>query len=77
MPRITVGEFRIYPGSRNTVPSRVEFSIDLRHPNTQEFDRLDQMIKDTVGRFAKDSGLQVKIDHIWRSPPINFDPDCN
>lgn len=74
--RITVGEFRIYPGSRNTVPSRVEFSIDLRHPDMQEYDRLDKMIKDTVRRFANESGLQVDIDHIWRSPPIEFDPEC-
>ena len=74
--RITLGEFRIHPGSRNTVPSRVEFSIDMRHPNLHEFDRVDQNIKDTVNRFGQESALQVEIDHIWRSPPIEFDPNC-
>ena len=74
--RITLGEFRIYPGSRNTVPSRVEFSIDMRHPKMSEFDRLDQQIKDTVAQFAEQSNLDAEIDHIWRSPPIEFNPEC-
>ncbi|MGH6901130.1 MAG: allantoate amidohydrolase, partial [Geminicoccaceae bacterium] len=29
--RATVGEFQAYPGSRNTVPGRVRFTVDLRH----------------------------------------------
>ncbi|MDE0309631.1 MAG: Zn-dependent hydrolase [Acidiferrobacterales bacterium] len=74
--RITLGEFRIYPGSRNTVPSRVEFTIDFRHPILTEFDRLDQQIKDTVNQFGEQSNLDVEIDHIWRSPPIAFDSNC-
>ena len=74
--RITVGEFRIYPGSRNTVPSRVEFAIDIRHPDISEFDRLDQELTDTVNRFNDHSQLSVQINRIWRSPPVAFDPSC-
>ena len=74
--RLTIGEFRVYPGSRNTVPSRVEFSIDMRHPNVEEFDRLDQQLKDTVGQFHAGSSLQAQINRIWRSPPIQFDSEC-
>ena len=74
--RLTIGEFRVYPGSRNTVPSRVEFSIDMRHPNVEEFDRLDQQLKDTVGQFDAISSLQAQINRIWRSPPIQFDSEC-
>jgi beta-ureidopropionase / N-carbamoyl-L-amino-acid hydrolase len=31
--RFTIGRFEVYPGSPSTVPSRVHFIIDLRHPN--------------------------------------------
>jgi N-carbamoyl-L-amino-acid hydrolase len=31
--RFTVGRFEVFPGSPNTVPGRVLFSIDLRHPD--------------------------------------------
>lgn len=31
--RFTVGRFRVSPGSPNTVPGHVHFSIDLRHPD--------------------------------------------
>ena len=74
--RLTIGEFRVYPGSRNTVPSRVEFSIDMRHPDVEEFDRLDQQLKYTVGQFDAVSNLQAQINRIWRSPPIQFDSEC-
>ncbi len=74
--RITVGEFRIYPGSRNTVPSKVEFSVDMRHPDMEEFDRLDQQIKDTIKRFDHNSKLSAEVDHFWRSAPISFDSAC-
>ncbi len=74
--RLTIGEFRIYPGSRNTVPSRVEFSIDMRHPDLQEFDRLDAEIRQTVLNFNHSTKLEVSIERIWRSPPIKFDRQC-
>ena len=74
--RVTVGEFRIYPGSRNTVPSRVEFSIDMRHPDLQIYDQLDNELQETVARLNKQSNLEMKIERIWRSPPIQFNSDC-
>ena len=40
--RATVGEFQAYPGSRNTVPGRVRFTIDLRHPDGAVMDAMDR-----------------------------------
>ena len=74
--RLTIGEFRIYPGSRNTVPSRVEFTVDMRHPNLEEFDRIDAQISKTVVDYNSSSSLDATINRIWRSTPIKFDVDC-
>ncbi len=74
--RLTIGEHRVYPGSRNTVPSRVEFSIDMRHPDLQEFDRIDEEIQKTVLAFNDSTNLEVTIERFWRSPPIQFDNQC-
>ncbi len=74
--RITVGEFRSYPGSRNTVPSRVEFTVDLRHPDLETFDELDAKIIATVEEYGRTSVLDTEVERIARTPPVEFDPQC-
>ncbi len=74
--RLTVGEFRTYPGSRNTVPSRVEFTIDVRHPELKIFDELHDEVMATVHEYDRTSRLDVDINRIWRSPPVLFDSNC-
>ncbi|WP_217267744.1 MULTISPECIES: hydantoinase/carbamoylase family amidase [Halomonadaceae] len=38
--RFTIGKFTVSPGSVNTIPDRVTFSIDLRHPEAATLDSL-------------------------------------
>jgi N-carbamoyl-L-amino-acid hydrolase len=73
--RATIGEFRIHPGSRNTVPGRVELSVDLRHPDAEV---LDGMHADLEGlcRSPGDGGVDIALDAIWYSPPVRFDAGC-
>lgn len=74
--RLTIGEFRTYPGSRNTVPSRVEFTIDVRHPDEKTFDDLHDRIMTMVKQFDRESKLDADITRIFVSPPIEFDRRC-
>ena len=74
--RATVGQFGVVPGSRNTVPSRVEFSVDLRHPSRPIFDQMDHDLKALVERFDHESKVNVGVDHFWSSPPVEFDANC-
>ena len=43
--RATIGEFQAYPGSRNTVPGRVRFTVDLRHPDGGIMDAMDGALR--------------------------------
>jgi len=74
--RATVGEFRVHPGSRNTVPGRVEATVDLRHPDAGELERMHEAlaaaVRDTVAR----RGVDAEIEQVWYSPPVVFDPAC-
>src|SRR5690606_33276713 len=38
--RFTIGRFEVMPGSPNTVPGRVLFTIDFRHPENETIGRL-------------------------------------
>src|SRR5919201_2916864 len=42
--RFTVGRFEVAPNSPNTVPSRVLFTIDLRHPDADVLSRLGDQV---------------------------------
>lgn len=74
--RLTVGEFRTYPGSRNTVPSCVEFTIDLRHPDPGLFDELHDEVVATVQESGRASKCTTEISRIMYAPPILFDKGC-
>ena len=76
--RATVGEFQAYPGSRNTVPGRVRFTVDLRHPVGATMDAMDHGLRETFER-ARDrhaGRIDCHLEQIWYAPPVAFDPEC-
>jgi len=75
--RSTVGELRAYPGSRNTVPGRVEFTVDLRHPDPGVMDAMDHALQEAFERArGRTPSIEFHLHEIWYAPPVAFDPDC-
>jgi N-carbamoyl-L-amino-acid hydrolase len=74
--RATVGEFRVMPGSRNTVPGRVELTVDMRHPDAQVLLSMHENLAAACALVAKETAVDVELDSIWYSPPVEFDPAC-
>jgi N-carbamoyl-L-amino-acid hydrolase len=76
--RATVGEFRAWPGSRNTVPGRIDFTVDLRHPDGGVMDAMDHALQEAFERARGRSGdrLEFHLHEIWYAPPVAFDPAC-
>jgi len=72
----TVGLVEVFPNSRNTIPGRVFFAIDLRHPNDETLSKMDQEIRAVVAKVGEGIGLETKFEEIWYSPPVPFDADC-
>lgn len=70
----TIGIFECFPGSRNTVPQRVQMSVDLRHPLTAGLDRMEQDLNAAARKIQIETGTTIKIKPIWSSPPVRFDP---
>ena len=50
--RFTIGRVEVYPGSPNTVPGRVTFTIDMRHPEIAALDHYESKLRDAVARHA-------------------------
>jgi len=74
--RGTVGMVQVFPNSRNVIPGRVKFSIDLRNATDALVDQMADEVKAFAAKWAKDSGLEVKIEMVSSYNAIAFHPDC-
>lgn len=70
--RFTVGKFHVSPGSPNTVPGQVTFSIDLRHPDPDVLGRAGETVLETCSGEA--GGCMVTARTLLQSLPVSFDP---
>jgi len=70
--RFTVGRFECRPGSPNTVPGHVHFTIDFRHPDAAVLARLGSGIE-AVAKAAVDP-CSVTVQRITDVAPTVFDP---
>lgn len=68
--RFTIGRFQVFPGSVNTIPERVLFTIDLRHPNAGTLDTLETHFQALA---AQDwAGCTAALTPLSRIDPIAF-----
>ncbi|ETW96437.1 MAG: hypothetical protein ETSY1_26635, partial [Candidatus Entotheonella factor] len=74
--RGTVGQFIVHPNSRNVIPGRVEFTIDLRHPEDGPLMLMADAVRETMDRVCAEMGLSGDMSEIWYQPPTPFDAGC-
>jgi beta-ureidopropionase / N-carbamoyl-L-amino-acid hydrolase len=73
--RGTVGMVQVHPKSRNVIPGRVSFSIDMRNASDVLVDAMDTDIHIAVARSSAESGLQVKFEQVsaYSAQPFHQD----
>lgn len=72
--RATVGLVTTEPGSVNVVPGRITLTVDLRHPDEAQLDRMHAgFLKGIAG--LSDAAIEVRAENTWHSPVVRFDPD--
>ena len=69
--RFTVGRFECAPGAPSTVPSRVLFTIDFRHPDPVVIDRIKPAIAPLCHANAR--GCAVSVRPTIDNAPLRFD----
>ncbi len=74
--RGTVGMVHVHPNSRNVIPGRVKFSIDLRNSTDALVDQMADEVKAFAAKLSKDTGLEIKIEQVSSYPAQAFHPDC-
>ncbi|MEW5847604.1 MAG: Zn-dependent hydrolase [Myxococcota bacterium] len=74
--RGTVGMVHVHPNSRNVIPGRVKFSVDLRNVDSERLDKMDQEIRAFVEKASKESGLPITLEQVSYFPPCPFEEGC-
>jgi N-carbamoyl-L-amino-acid hydrolase len=74
--RGTVGMVQVFPNSRNVIPGRVKFSIDLRNVNDDLLNTMHEEMTAFVARTSQDTGLKITLERVSYYPPCPFHPDC-
>ncbi len=74
--RGTVGYVDVFPNSRNVIPGRVRFSIDLRNASAGLLDAMDGEIRAFVDRTRNESGLAIDVQQVAHYAPCPFDAGC-
>jgi len=73
--RGTVGRLIVQPDSRNVVPSRVWFSVDLRHGDLQALARMGEALEAHAETVAAERGVSVAVERFWEFPLTPFSPE--
>jgi beta-ureidopropionase / N-carbamoyl-L-amino-acid hydrolase len=74
--RGTVGFVQNFPNSRNVIPGKVSFSIDLRNVDNERLDKMDAEIRAFVEKTAKESGLLITLEQVSYFKPCPFEKGC-
>ncbi|MEE9416326.1 MAG: Zn-dependent hydrolase, partial [Acidimicrobiales bacterium] len=74
--RATPAQFHSEPTSPNTVPSVIRFSLDLRHPDAEVLEAMEQAMRQIVRKASAEHDCEESIAVDNDSPPIVFDESC-
>ena len=74
--KITVGYLDTSPGVKNTVPGKLTISLDIRNPDQQVLNYVDNDLKKILTETTFHPEIKTDLKEIWYAPPIQFAPNC-
>ena len=74
--RGTVGFMQVKPNSRNVVPGEVRFSVDLRHADDAQLERMEREMRAACERLAGAQRCMASVERVADYPASRFDPGC-
>jgi len=69
-----VGQANVWPNSRNVIPGRAVFTVDIRSPEQAKLDAMRAEIERAAHAVARELGLGCEIEATGHFDPVTFDP---
>ncbi|MCT7374970.1 Zn-dependent hydrolase [Chelativorans salis] len=71
-----IGHVEVYPNSRNIIPGRTVFTIDIRSPNKETLDTMDARIREGIAAICEAMDISHEVEQVGHFDPVTFDEDC-
>lgn len=69
-----VGQVNVFPNSRNVIPGKVVFTVDIRSPERDKLDTMRAEVERAAHAVAAELGLGCSIEPVGHFDPVTFDP---
>ena len=69
-----VGQVKVFPNSRNVIPGKVIFTVDIRSPEQAKLDAMRGEVERAAYGVAAELGLGCAIEPVGHFDPVTFDP---
>ncbi|RRH73965.1 Zn-dependent hydrolase [Falsigemmobacter faecalis] len=70
-----VGQMNVWPNSRNVIPGKAVFTVDIRSPHQGKLDAMRAEVERAARDIARGLGLGVELEAVGHFDPVAFDPD--
>ena len=68
-----VGQVQVFPNSRNVIPGKVVFTVDIRSPDQTKLDLMRGEVERAAASVAAELGLGCAIEEVGHFDPVTFD----
>ncbi len=68
-----VGQMKVFPNSRNVIPGRCVFTVDIRSPDQGKLDAMRGEVERAAVAVATELGLGCAIEAVGHFDPVTFD----
>ncbi|MCC7320606.1 MAG: Zn-dependent hydrolase [Rubellimicrobium sp.] len=70
-----VGQLFHFPNSRNVIPGKTVFTVDIRSPDQAKLDTMRAEVERAAHAVARELGLGCSIEAVGHFDPVTFHPD--
>jgi len=71
-----VGHIEVYPNSRNVIPGKVVFTVDLRSPDLAVIQDMERRLREGAKAICDAMGLGLAVEQVGGFDPVTFDAAC-
>ncbi|NVO54916.1 Zn-dependent hydrolase [Rhodobacteraceae bacterium B1Z28] len=70
------GHIDVFPNSRNVIPGKVVFTVDLRSPDLAVITDMENRLRVAAEDIVEEMGLQIEFEKVGGFDPVAFDETC-
>jgi len=71
-----IGHVEVYPNSRNVIPGKVIFTIDIRSPDERVLNEMRTRIEQGIATIAEALDITHEVEPVGHFDPVTFDEGC-